>query len=66
LDEAQKQIEYSIRQNPDLPDSYNNYGLILSEKNENAKAAEQFEKALKLKPDFQQAKENLKKAKGEK
>ncbi len=66
IDEAQKQIEFAIRQNPDLPDSYNNYGLIFLEKNEKVKAAEQFKQALKLKPDFQQAKENLIKAKGEK
>lgn len=64
--EAQNQIEYSIRQNPDLPESYNNYGLILLEKNENLKAAEQFEKALQLKSGFKQAEENLRKAKGEK
>ena len=65
-DEAQTQIEYSIKQNPYQAKSFNNYGLILLEKQENQKAVEQFEKALQLQPDFSEASENLKKAKGEK
>lgn len=63
IDDAQIQIEQAIRENSAQPENYNNYGLILLEKKENQKAAEQFQKALQLKPDFKEAKENLKRAK---
>lgn len=64
FDEAQKQVEELIRQNPNQSEVYNLKGTILLEKKQNAEAATQFEKALQLKPDFAEAKANLEKAKG--
>jgi tetratricopeptide (TPR) repeat protein len=46
--------------------SYNNLGLSWLEKNQTEKAISYFNKALELQPDFNAARENLKKAKGEK
>jgi tetratricopeptide (TPR) repeat protein len=66
LDEARVEIDKSISQNPNLPDSYNTLGIILMKQNKSAEAVKQFEKALQLKPDYKPAKENLEKAKGEK
>ncbi|MEP6904069.1 MAG: tetratricopeptide repeat protein, partial [Actinomycetota bacterium] len=65
-DEAQKQIEEAIRQNPNLFTAYNVQGLIYLEQNKKDEAIRQFEKALELKPDFTEAIGNLKRAKGEK
>jgi len=64
FDEAQKQVEELIRQNPNQAEVYNLKGTILLEKKQNAEAVTQFEKALQLKPDFAEAKANLEKAKG--
>jgi tetratricopeptide (TPR) repeat protein len=65
-DEAQKLIETAIQLNPDEPAAYNIYGLIMLEQNRRTEAAGLFERALQLNPDYAEAKENLKKAKGEK
>jgi Tfp pilus assembly protein PilF len=65
FDDARREIEQSTRQNPNQPESYNVFGLILLKQNLPGEAAKQFEKAIGLKPDFTEAKENLKKAKGE-
>ena len=65
-DEAQKLIESAIQINPNEAAAYNIYGLILLDQNRRTEAAGLFEKALQLKPDLAEAKENLKKAKGEK
>lgn len=65
-DEAQKLIETVIQHDPNDAAAYNVYGLILLGKKRNADAIEKFETALKLLPDFAEAKENLKIAKGEK
>ena len=65
-DEAQKLIETAIRINPAEAAAYNIYGLMMLEQNRPAEAAPLFEKALQLNPDHAEAKENLKKAKGEK
>lgn len=66
FDEAHKLIDPIVQTAPNDPNVYNTYGLILLEENRNTEAAAQFEKALQLKPDFEEAKTNLKKAKGEK
>ena len=65
-DEAQKLIESAIQLSPTEPAVYNIYGTMMLEQNRNPEAAAFFEKALQLKPDYAEAKENLKKAKGEK
>ncbi|MBK7708238.1 MAG: tetratricopeptide repeat protein [Acidobacteria bacterium] len=65
-DESQAQVGELIRQTPEKPELYNFLGKILVEKKETAQAIPQFEKAIQLKPDFEEAKQNLKKAKGEK
>lgn len=65
-DEAQKQIEMSLQMNPNDARSYNIYGKILLAQDRKSEAVGLFEKALQLKPDFAEAKENLKQAKGEK
>jgi tetratricopeptide (TPR) repeat protein len=65
-DEAQKLIESAIRINPNEAAAYNIYGTMLLEQNRLREAVPLFEKALQLKPDDAEAKENLKKAKGEK
>ena len=63
LDEAQKQIEQAIRQNPNYAESYNLSGMILIKQNRRDEAVKQFEKALQLKPDLAEASENLRKTK---
>lgn len=65
-DEALEQIELSLRENPNDPRNHFIYGLVLLEKNRQAEAAQSFEKALQLKPDFAEAREKLKKLRGEK
>ena len=66
FDEALQVIEPVAHANYNDAAVYNAYGLALLGKNRKTDAAEQFDKALKLKPDFTEAKENLKKARGEK
>ncbi len=66
FEEAQKLIETAIQLNPNEPAAYNIYGLIMLEQNRRTEAAGLFERALQLNPDYAEAKENLKKAKGEK
>lgn len=65
-DEAEKVAATVIELNPNDAMAHNIYGLILLEKKRNAEAIEKFEKAVELLPDFVEAKENLKKARGEK
>jgi tetratricopeptide (TPR) repeat protein len=65
-DEAQKLIESTLQLDPNQAVPYNTYGLILLEQGRKVEAAGLFQKALQLNPDFAEAKENLKKAKGEK
>ncbi len=62
LDDAQRQIESSIGQNPEQAESLNIYGLILLKQEKREQAIEQFKKALQLRPDFTEADDNLKKA----
>lgn len=66
LDEAKLQIEQAIRQTPNQAESYNLLGLILVKQNKRDEAVAQFEKALQLNPNLTEAKDNLKKTKGEK
>lgn len=66
FDEALQVIEPVAQSNINDATVYNVYGQVLLGKNRNNEAAEQFEKALEIKPDFDQAKENLKKAGGRK
>ncbi len=61
--EAQTQIEEAIRQDPKLAESYNLLGLVLLRQNKREEAAKHFENALKLKPDYAEAKLNLKRTK---
>ncbi len=65
-DEAQKLVESTIQLDPKQPVPYNTFGLILLDQNRRVEAAGLFEKALQLKPDFAEARENLKKAQAEK
>ncbi|HQU85514.1 MAG TPA: tetratricopeptide repeat protein [Pyrinomonadaceae bacterium] len=62
-DEALTQADEVIRQKPDQAEIYNIKGLILMQKNQKTQAAEQFQKAIQLKPDFPEAQMNLIKAK---
>lgn len=68
--ETNLQKAFSIRDislnNEILARSCNNLGMAFMLKNRNEKAVEYFTKALQLKPDLQEAQENLKKMKGEK
>lgn len=64
--EAQEQIEQSLRENPNEARSHFIYGLILLKKNRQNEATQSFEKALQLNPDLAEARENLKKLRGEK
>jgi tetratricopeptide (TPR) repeat protein len=64
-DEAQKLIETAIQINPNEAAAFNIYGLIMLEQNRRTEAAGLFERALQLNPNFEEAKENLKKARGE-
>jgi Flp pilus assembly protein TadD len=66
FDEAQVHIEAITRADPSNAQARNLYGLVLMGKAQNVSAAEQFEAAWRLKPDFEEARSNLKKAKGEK
>ncbi len=65
-DEAKQLIETAIQLNPNEAAAYNTYGLLLMRENRQTEAAGLFAKALQLNPNFTEAKENLKKAKGEK
>jgi protein O-mannosyl-transferase len=62
FDDAQQQIESSINQNSNLPESRNIYGLILLKQGKRDQAINEFKKALQLKQDFSEADNNLKKA----
>lgn len=62
-DDALIQIDEVIRQKSDQAEIYNIKGLILMQKNQRTQAAEQFQKAIELKPDFPEAQMNLIKAK---
>jgi cytochrome c-type biogenesis protein CcmH/NrfG len=60
------QNEQSLRENPNEARSHFIYGLILLKKNRQNEATQSFEKALQLNPDLAEARENLKKLRGEK
>ena len=62
FDEAQKQAEFSLQLDPNDARNYNIYGLILLAQYRQTEAAALFQKAVQLKPDYDEAKENLKKA----
>ncbi len=63
---AHQQIEAAMSLSPNDPGILNFYGRILLAQDRKSEAATQFEQALKLKPDFQEAADNLKKTRGEK
>ncbi len=65
-DEAKQLVETAIQLNPNEAAAYNTYGLLLMREDRKTEAAGLFAKALQLNPNFTEAKENLKKAKGEK
>lgn len=62
LYEAKTEIDKSIGQNPNLAESHNIRGMILLKQNDRAGAIAAFERALQLKPDFKDAKDNLERA----
>ena len=66
FDEAQAQNEAILRVDPNNAQAHNLYGLILMGKNQPGTAMSQFEMAIKLKPDFDDAKKNLEAAKAKK
>ncbi|HEY0427986.1 MAG TPA: tetratricopeptide repeat protein, partial [Pyrinomonadaceae bacterium] len=72
IDEAEKALQKAFSMNDEsisreaLAYSCNALGSAFLEKNQAEKASQYFNKALELQPDFKEAKDNLKKAKGEK
>ncbi|MDM7921698.1 MAG: tetratricopeptide repeat protein [Pyrinomonadaceae bacterium] len=66
FDEAKQQAEIAAAAAPGDADIINLIGKIYMAKGDTATAIAEFEKAVRIKPDHEQAKENLKKARGEK
>ena len=62
LAEARAEVERSINMNRNQPESYNVLGMILLKQGDSAGAASQFQRAVQLKPDYKEAKDNLEKA----
>jgi tetratricopeptide (TPR) repeat protein len=62
LDDAQNEAQTSVRLQPDLAEGWNILGLIMLERNQKKDAIDYFSKALQIKPDLSEAKENLARA----
>ncbi len=54
--------EAALEYAPDLAEARNGLGLLLLGQGENAAAAEEFRKALRIRPDFAAARRNLQEA----
>ena len=59
LAEAKVEVDRAIAQNPNQAEGYNILGKILEKQGDNSRAAAQFERALQIKPDLKEAKDNL-------
>lgn len=66
FDDAQREIEQALVLDPNDARGLTTYGLIYLATDRRKEAAEMFERALRVKPDLEEAKTNLLKAKGEK
>jgi Flp pilus assembly protein TadD len=63
FDEAAAETETILRADPNNAAAWNNLGVIMLAQSQKKKAAEAFENALKLRPDYEEAKKNLLQAK---
>lgn len=61
-DDALAQTNELLKQSPNAPETFNLQGIILLQANRKTEAAAAFEKALQLKPNYEEAKQNLEKA----
>jgi Flp pilus assembly protein TadD len=62
LEEAEEQLNGALQQNPNSPEAHNNLGWVLLLQGHPEKSIEEFSTALRLKPDFKLAQENLNRA----
>lgn len=62
---AKLHLQASIELNDENPITYYNYGNLLVDMKHDEEAAAMYEKAIEINPDFNEAKEELKKLKGE-
>jgi Flp pilus assembly protein TadD len=62
LPEAREQLGMALRLNPNSPEAHNNLGLVLLMQGDADKSIPEFSTALRLKPEFKLAQENLNRA----
>jgi Flp pilus assembly protein TadD len=62
LSEAREQLGTALRLNPNSPEAHNNLGLVLLMQGDADKSIPEFSTALRLKPEFRLAQENLNRA----
>src|SRR5205823_5466904 len=55
---AQFHCEAALRQRPELPEAHNNLGIVLEENNDLLGALARYDQALRLKPDYAEARLN--------
>jgi tetratricopeptide (TPR) repeat protein len=62
LPEAKEQLNEALRLNPNVPEAHNNLGLVLLMEGKPEQSILEFSAALRLKPGFRLAQENLNRA----